>query len=88
MDTFVVIVILKDDDSGRVFVHNNKQGFVDCEPYAMLEDWLSKKADEYLDNTIDKVTVVILSAFISKLCYRLSNCENPNHLHQFFTRSL
>ncbi|KAK1432479.1 hypothetical protein QVD17_09376 [Tagetes erecta] len=46
-----------DDDSGRVWVHNNKQGFVDCEPYAVLEDWLSKKADEYLDNTIDKVTV-------------------------------
>ncbi|KAI3725743.1 hypothetical protein L1987_65535 [Smallanthus sonchifolius] len=46
-----------DDDSGRVWVHNNKQGFVDCEPYAMLEDWLSKKADEYLDNTIDKINV-------------------------------
>ncbi|KAK9069392.1 hypothetical protein SSX86_011295 [Deinandra increscens subsp. villosa] len=46
-----------DDDSGRVWVHNNKQGFVDCEPYALLEDWLSKKADEYVDNTIDKVNV-------------------------------
>ncbi|KAL8251542.1 hypothetical protein R6Q59_035235 [Mikania micrantha] len=46
-----------DDDSGQVWVHNNKQGFVDCEPYTLLEDWLSKKVDEYLDNTIDKVTV-------------------------------
>ncbi|KAJ0542639.1 MORC family CW-type zinc finger protein 3 [Helianthus annuus] len=46
-----------DDDSGRVWVHNNKQGFVDCEPYALLEDWLSEKADDYLDNTVDKVNV-------------------------------
>lgn len=46
-----------DDGSGRVWVHNNKQGFVDCEPYALLEDWLSKKADDYLDNNIDKVHV-------------------------------
>ncbi|KAI3668913.1 hypothetical protein L6452_40130 [Arctium lappa] len=46
-----------DDASGRAWVHNNKQGFVDCEPYALLEDWLSKKADEYLDNNIDKVHV-------------------------------
>uniref|UniRef100_A0A251SUK8 Uncharacterized protein n=1 Tax=Helianthus annuus TaxID=4232 RepID=A0A251SUK8_HELAN len=46
------------DDSGRVWVHNNKQAFVDyCEPYALLEDWLSEKADEYLDNTVDKVNV-------------------------------
>ncbi|XP_024978756.1 MORC family CW-type zinc finger protein 2B-like isoform X2 [Cynara cardunculus var. scolymus] len=46
-----------DDASGRVWVHNNKQGFVDCEPYALLEDWLSKKADEYLDTNFDKVHV-------------------------------
>ncbi|KAJ9557553.1 hypothetical protein OSB04_012167 [Centaurea solstitialis] len=46
-----------DDASGRVWVHNNKQGFVDCEPYALLENWLSNKADEYLDNNIDKVHV-------------------------------
>ncbi|GJX88385.1 MORC family CW-type zinc finger protein 2B-like protein isoform X1, partial [Tanacetum coccineum] len=46
-----------DDGNNHVWVHNNKQGFVDCEPYALLEDWLSKKVDEYLDNTIDKVYV-------------------------------
>ncbi|XP_076937812.1 uncharacterized protein LOC143605667 [Bidens hawaiensis] len=46
-----------DDCNGKVWVHNNKQSFVDCEPYAFLEDWLSKKVDEYLDNTIDKVNV-------------------------------
>ncbi|GKB88652.1 MORC family CW-type zinc finger protein 2B-like protein isoform X1, partial [Tanacetum coccineum] len=43
-----------DDGNNHVWVHNNKQGFVDCEPYALLEDWLCKKVDEYLDNTIDK----------------------------------
>ncbi|KAI3781283.1 hypothetical protein L2E82_11292 [Cichorium intybus] len=48
-----------DDGSGRVWVHNNKQGFVDCEPYALLEDWLSKKADDYLDSNIDKVHVPV-----------------------------
>lgn len=57
--------IMKDDGSGRVWVHNNKQGFVDCEPYALLEDWLSKKADDYLDNIIDKVHVVISYFFYS-----------------------
>lgn len=51
------VTSVMDDDNNRVWVHNNKQGFVDCEPYALLEDWLSKKVDEYLDNTIDKVYV-------------------------------
>ncbi|CAI9299015.1 unnamed protein product [Lactuca saligna] len=53
-----VTSVMQDDGSGRVWVHNNKQGFVDCEPYALLEDWLSKKADDYLDNNIDKVHVI------------------------------
>ncbi|XP_071711197.1 uncharacterized protein [Rutidosis leptorrhynchoides] len=57
-----------DDDSGRVWVHNNKQGFVDCEPYALLEDWLSEKADAYLDKTIDKV-------YLEKGCLR----HKPDH---------
>lgn len=61
--TFVGLVLLQDDGSGRVWVHNNKQGFVDCEPYALLEDWLSKKTDEYLDKTIDKVFVVIPTSY-------------------------
>ncbi|KAL7589355.1 hypothetical protein Lser_V15G39763 [Lactuca serriola] len=52
------VTSVMDDGSGRVWVHNNKQGFVDCEPYALLEDWLSKKADDYLDNIIDKVHVI------------------------------
>ncbi|KAL2905949.1 MORC family CW-type zinc finger protein 3 [Bienertia sinuspersici] len=37
------------------WVHNNKQGFQDCEPYACLEQWLGKKADEYWDANFDAV---------------------------------
>ncbi|XP_071710948.1 uncharacterized protein [Rutidosis leptorrhynchoides] len=46
---------IMDDDSGQVWVHNNKQRFVDCEAYDLLVDWLSEKADDYLDARVDKV---------------------------------
>ncbi|XP_073220334.1 uncharacterized protein [Cicer arietinum] len=48
---------LMDDQDGRVWVHNNKQGFQDCEAYACLEQWLAKKADEYWDNNFDSLTL-------------------------------
>ncbi|KAM3285587.1 ATPase MORC2B isoform X1 [Capsicum chacoense] len=43
------------DDNGHVWVHNNKQGFQDCEAYAELETWLGEKSDRYLDEHVDKV---------------------------------
>jgi hypothetical protein len=43
-----------------VWVHNNKQGFQDCEAYACLEQWLGKKADEYWDNDFDSLNLVKL----------------------------
>ncbi|KAK4434280.1 MORC family CW-type zinc finger protein 3 [Sesamum alatum] len=46
---------LMDDSNGEVWVHNNKQGFQDCEAYAELERWLGEKADEYLDKYVDKI---------------------------------
>ncbi|XP_020547951.1 MORC family CW-type zinc finger protein 2A-like isoform X2 [Sesamum indicum] len=46
---------LMDDSNGHVWVHNNKQGFQDCEAYAELERWLGEKADEYLDEYVDKI---------------------------------
>ncbi|XP_044470172.1 MORC family CW-type zinc finger protein 3-like isoform X4 [Mangifera indica] len=46
---------LMDDGNGRVWVHNNKQGFQDCEPYARLEEWLGKVADEYWDTYFDSL---------------------------------
>ncbi|KAL7085374.1 hypothetical protein ACP275_14G278600 [Erythranthe tilingii] len=48
---------LMDDSNGQVWVHNNKQGFQDCEAYAELENWLGKKVDEYLDKYVDKIPV-------------------------------
>ncbi|KAK9284934.1 hypothetical protein L1049_024115 [Liquidambar formosana] len=44
---------LMNDGNGRVWVHSNKQGFQDCEPYARLEEWLGNKADEYWDRNFD-----------------------------------
>ncbi|KAL3527320.1 hypothetical protein ACH5RR_011976 [Cinchona calisaya] len=44
---------LMKDDNGRVWVHNNKQGFQDCEAYAQLEKWLGIKTDEYLDKHVN-----------------------------------
>lgn len=49
----------QDDGNGCVWVHNNKQGFQDCEAYAVLEQWLSEKVDEYLDKYVDKIQLVI-----------------------------
>ncbi|XP_058777655.1 uncharacterized protein LOC131651943 isoform X1 [Vicia villosa] len=48
---------LIDDRDGRVWVHNNKQGFQDCEAYACLEKWLGEKADEYLDTNFDSLNL-------------------------------
>ncbi|GAV86184.1 zf-CW domain-containing protein/HATPase_c_3 domain-containing protein [Cephalotus follicularis] len=44
---------LMDSGNGQVWVHSNKQGFQDCEPYARLEEWLGRKADEYWDKNFD-----------------------------------
>ncbi|XP_022631401.1 MORC family CW-type zinc finger protein 3 isoform X2 [Vigna radiata var. radiata] len=49
----VDVTNLMDDEDGRVWVHNNKQGFQDSEQYACLEQWLSRKVDEYWDNNFD-----------------------------------
>ncbi|GMH14936.1 hypothetical protein Nepgr_016777 [Nepenthes gracilis] len=49
----VDVTDLMDDGSGCVLVHNNKQGFQDSEPYALLEEWLGKIADEYWDKHFD-----------------------------------
>ncbi|KAL8492252.1 hypothetical protein ACS0TY_023768 [Phlomoides rotata] len=46
---------LMDDDDGHVWVHNNKQGFQDCEAYAKLEEWLGERVDEYIDKYVDKI---------------------------------
>ncbi|XP_015159623.1 MORC family CW-type zinc finger protein 2A-like isoform X1 [Solanum tuberosum] len=43
------------EDNGHVWVHNNKQGFQDCEVYAELEKWLGERSDKYLDEHVDKV---------------------------------
>ncbi|GAY59448.1 hypothetical protein CUMW_194530 [Citrus unshiu] len=50
--------LIEDEGNGLVWVHNNKQGFLDCEPYARLEEWLGKVADEYWDNKFDSLNVV------------------------------
>ncbi|KAL0366322.1 UNVERIFIED_CONTAM: MORC family CW-type zinc finger protein 3 [Sesamum radiatum] len=47
--------LIEDDSNGHVWVHNNKQGFQDCEAYAELERWLGEKTDEYLDKYVDKI---------------------------------
>ncbi|CAI9110432.1 OLC1v1010448C1 [Oldenlandia corymbosa var. corymbosa] len=55
---------LMKDDRGRVWVHNNKQGFQDCEAYAELEKWLCAKTDEYLDKYVNKIQLVKDGAFL------------------------
>lgn len=50
--------LLQDDGCGRVSVHNNKQGFLDCEVYAELERWLGERVDSYIDDYVDKVELV------------------------------
>nr|XP_048334651.1 MORC family CW-type zinc finger protein 3-like isoform X5 [Ziziphus jujuba var. spinosa] len=44
-----------DDGNVSVWVHSNKQGFQDSEAYALLEEWLGRKADEYWDNNFDSL---------------------------------
>ncbi|GJR05873.1 MORC family CW-type zinc finger protein 2B-like protein isoform X1 [Tanacetum coccineum] len=44
------------DDGGDAGVRTNKQQFKRCKAYDQLEDWLGEKADEYMENTIDKET--------------------------------
>ncbi|KAJ9704153.1 hypothetical protein PVL29_005437 [Vitis rotundifolia] len=44
---------IMNDGNGHVWVHSNKQGFQDCEPYARLEEWLGSKADEFWDTNFD-----------------------------------
>lgn len=48
----------KNEGNGHVWVHSNKQGFLDCESYALLEEWLGKEADEYWDKNYDTVLLV------------------------------
>lgn len=59
----------QDDGDGHVWVHNNKQGFQDCEPYARLELWLGRKVDEYLDNNFDSLTLVKNYEFYDKYIF-------------------
>ncbi|XXG57477.1 hypothetical protein AAC387_Pa03g4616 [Persea americana] len=47
------VMDLMNDRNGQVWVHSNKQGFQDCEPYPKLEDWLGNKSDEYWDANFD-----------------------------------
>ncbi|KAJ7944023.1 CW-type zinc finger protein [Quillaja saponaria] len=51
----VDVTDLMNDGNGRVWVHNNKQGFQDCEQYLLLEKWLGRKADEYWDSNFDSL---------------------------------
>ncbi|XP_057448890.1 uncharacterized protein LOC130740336 isoform X2 [Lotus japonicus] len=46
---------LMDEQDGRVWVHNNKQGFQDCQSYASLEEWLGRRADQYWDKNFDSL---------------------------------
>ncbi|XP_043713246.1 MORC family CW-type zinc finger protein 3-like [Telopea speciosissima] len=48
---------LMDDGNGHVWVHNNKQGFQDCEPYAELEQWLGIQSNIYWDKNFDTLAV-------------------------------
>ncbi|CAK9141232.1 unnamed protein product [Ilex paraguariensis] len=49
---------LMNDGNGHVWVHSNKQGFQDCEAYALLEEWLGNRSDEYLDKYVDKIQLI------------------------------
>ncbi|KAL3038646.1 hypothetical protein AAZX31_01G143900 [Glycine max] len=53
----VNVTNLMDEQDGRVWVHNNKQGFQDSQPYACLEQWLGRKADKYWDDNFDSLTL-------------------------------
>lgn len=43
--------------NGNVAVLNNKQGFTDCEAYAVLDDWLGNMANKYWDENFDCLEV-------------------------------
>ncbi|KAF5206034.1 Morc family cw-type zinc finger protein [Thalictrum thalictroides] len=45
------------NDGKDVWVHNDKQGFQDCEVYAKLEEWLGHRTDEYWDKHFDSIRV-------------------------------
>lgn len=63
--------LLQKDDKGLVWVHNNKQGFQDCEVYAELEKWLGARTDEYLDKYVNKLQLVIsyIADWLFYLCF-------------------
>ncbi|KAG8660127.1 MORC family CW-type zinc finger protein 3 isoform X1 [Manihot esculenta] len=65
---------IMDDVNGRVWVHSNKQGFQDCESYALLEEWLGKKADEYWDKNFDSL-VLKKGSFLYKPDHEWVQCD-------------
>ncbi|ERN11546.1 hypothetical protein AMTR_s00022p00148920 [Amborella trichopoda] len=53
----VIGVIDQSVGNGNVWVLNNKHGFPDFERYAMLEEWLGRKADDYWDENFDNLAL-------------------------------
>lgn len=51
----VDVTNIMDYSDGESWVLNNKQGFRDCEAYAILEEWLGNKTNEYWDESFDKI---------------------------------
>lgn len=47
------ITELIDDEDGNSWVLNSKQGFQDCQMYAIIEEWLGKKMDEYWETNFE-----------------------------------
>ncbi|XP_047314905.1 ATPase MORC2B-like [Impatiens glandulifera] len=43
------------NDGNVVWIHNNKQGFQDCEQYVELERWLGSIFDSYWDDNFDSL---------------------------------
>ncbi|RDX61065.1 MORC family CW-type zinc finger protein 3, partial [Mucuna pruriens] len=71
---------LMDGQNGRVWVHNNKQGFQDSEPYAFLENWVGRKADEYWDNNFDSLkTKIIVSSNLIMSGYNVTSAESGEY---------
>ncbi|KQK17640.1 hypothetical protein BRADI_1g35820v3 [Brachypodium distachyon] len=48
------ITELIDDEDGNSWVLNSKQGFQDCQMYAIIEEWLGKKMDEYWEKNFER----------------------------------
>ncbi|KAL8140084.1 hypothetical protein V2J09_006105 [Rumex salicifolius] len=48
---------LMSGENGQDFVHSNKQGFLDCEPYTRLLEWLSSRVNAYCDKHVDPLLV-------------------------------